>query len=35
VNSEGPCALRIHHEKRIEREKERKGKKEWHGETKL
>ena len=35
VNSESPCALRIHHEKRIEREKERKGKKEWHGETKL
>ena len=31
VNSKSPCALRIH----PERKTERKGKNEWHGETKL
>ena len=36
VNSESPCAPRSHSwKKNREREKERKGKKEWHGETKL
>ena len=30
-----PCAPSSHPERRTEREKERKGKKEWHGETKL
>ena len=32
VNSESPCALRIHHERRTEREKERKGKKNARGD---
>ena len=35
VNSESPCAPRTHPERRTEREKEGKGKKERHGETKL
>ena len=35
VNSESPCAPRSHPERRTEREKEGKGKKERHGETKL
>ena len=34
VNSESPCAPSSHPERRTEREKERKRKKEWHGETK-
>jgi len=33
--TESPCAPSSHPERRTEREKERKGQKEWHGETKL
>ena len=34
VNSESPCVPSSHPERRTEREKERKGKKKWHRETK-
>ena len=33
--TESPCASSSHPERRTERKKKRKGKKEWHGETKL